>query len=141
VLSLLSTQLIDLLALSLHQHPDALQSQQSAVRDAHLARIEAYVRQHLTDPDLSPQKIAQACCISLRYLHLLFKDTGDSISQWIRDLRLQTAHEALSRADKSTSVAQIAYTTGFGDHAQFTHAFRKKFGHPPSDLLRAQRGK
>lgn len=141
VLSLMGTQLVDLLVLSLQQHPDALQSQQSAVRDAHLARIEAYVRQHLADPGLSPQQIAQACCISLRYLHLLFKDTGESVSQWIRDLRLQAAREALSRADKVTSVAQVAYSCGFGDHAQFTHAFRRKFGHTPSDLLRELRSK
>jgi AraC-like DNA-binding protein len=141
VMALLSTQLIDLLALSLPQHPDALQSHHSAVRDAHLARVETYVRQHLTDPDLSPQKIAQACSISLRYLHLLFKDTGESVSHWIRERRLQTAHEALSRGDKSTSVAHVAYAAGFSDHAQFTHAFRRKFGHAPSDLLRALRSK
>jgi AraC-like DNA-binding protein len=141
VLSLMGTQLIDLLAISLQQHPDVLQSTTSAVRDAHLARIEAHVRLHLCDPALSPDHIAQACGISLRYLHLLFKDTGESVSQWIRNLRLQSAHEALRSANATTSVAQIAYAVGFGDHAQFTHAFRNKFGHPPSDLLRQKRSK
>ncbi len=141
VLSLMGTQLIDLLAISLQQHPDALQSTTSAVRDAHLARIETHVRRHLCDPGLSPEHIAQACGISLRYLHLLFKDTGESVSQWIRDLRLQSAHEALSSANALTSVAQIAYAVGFGDHAQFTRAYRSKFGHPPSDVLRPLRGK
>jgi AraC-like DNA-binding protein len=141
VLSLMGTQLIDLLAVSLQQHPDALQSTTSAVRDAHLARIEAHVRRHLCDPSLSPEHIAQACGISRRYLHLLFKDTDESVSQWIRDLRLQSAHEALSSANALTSVAQIAYAVGFGDHAQFTHAFRKKFGRPPRDMLRLPRSK
>jgi len=141
LLSTMGTHLVDLLSLSLQQHPDALQSRQSAVRDAHLARIEAYVRQHLSDPELSPGAIAQGCGISPRYLHLLFKDTGDSVSQWIRELRLQFAHEALSRADRSTSVAQVAYAAGFGDHAKFTHAFSRKFGHAPSELLRAARAK
>lgn len=135
VLSLMGTQLVDLLAVSLQQHPDALQSTTSAVRDAHLARIEAHVRLHLRDPALSPDHIAQACGISLRYLHLLFKDTGESVSQWIRDLRLQSAQESLRSANAMTSIAQIAYAAGFGDHAQFTRAFRKKFGHPPSDML------
>ena len=137
----MGTQLIDLLAVSLQQHPDALQSSQSAVRDAHLVRIAAHVRRHLCDPELSPERIAQACGISLRYLHQLFKETGQSVSQWIRDLRLQSAHEALSRASRPTSVAQIAYATGFSDHAQFTHAFRKKFGHPPGEMLRQSRSK
>ncbi|VTU37648.1 Transcriptional activator NphR [Variovorax sp. PBS-H4] len=141
LLSMMGTHLIDLLSLSLQQHPDALQSEQSAVRDAHLVRIEAYVRRHLSDPELSPGTIAEGCGISPRYLHLLFKDTGEPVSQWIRGLRLQFAHEALNRADRSTSVAQIAYAAGFGDHAKFTHAFSRKFGHAPSELLRAARAK
>jgi AraC-like DNA-binding protein len=140
VMSLMGTQLVDLLAISLQAHPDALQSQQSAVRDAHLARVEAFVRQHLDDRSLSPQRIAEACGISLRYLHLLFKDTDESVSQWIRDLRLQSAREALARSDRRTSVAQVAYDAGFTDQAQFSHAFRRKFGHAPSDLLRKSRG-
>ena len=140
VVSLMGTQLVDLLAVSLQQHPDALQSLTSAVRDAHLARIEAHVRHHLCDPSLSPDHIAQGCGISLRYLHMLFRETGQSVSQWIRDLRLQSAHELLSGAVATKSIAQIAYTVGFGDQAQFSHAFRKKFGHPPSDLLRGKKG-
>ncbi|MCW5236279.1 AraC-like ligand-binding domain-containing protein [Verminephrobacter eiseniae] len=139
VRSLMASQLIDLLALSLQQHPDALQSSHSAVRDAHLARIDAHVHRHLSDPALSPQSIAQAGGISLRYLHQLFKDTGQSVAQWIRELRLQSAHEALSRANGQTTVAQIAYGAGFGDQAQFSHAFRKKFGHAPSEMLRSSR--
>lgn len=140
VMSLMGTQLVDLLGLALQQHPDALMSQQSAVRDAHLARVDAYVRQHLPDPALSPVMVAQACGISVRYLHLLFKDTGDSVSQWIRELRLQAAHEALTRAaDRRTTVAQIAYSVGFADQAQFSHAFRRKFQRTPSEVLRAAR--
>ncbi len=141
VLSLMGSQLIDLLAVSLQQHPDPLLSQQSAVRAAHLARIENFVRAHLADSGLAPQRIADACGVSLRYLHLLFKDTGDSVSQWIRDLRLQAAHEALSRADGRTSITRVAFDSGFGDQAQFSHAFRAKFGHAPSELLRASRPK
>lgn len=92
VRALMGTHFVDLLAMSLQNHPDALQSSQSAVRDAHLARIEEYVRLHLCDPDLSPDHIAQACGISLRYLHLLFKGAEASVCQWIREKRLQSAH-------------------------------------------------
>ncbi|MDE2397240.1 MAG: helix-turn-helix domain-containing protein [Burkholderiales bacterium] len=139
VMSLMGSQLVELLAVSLQGHPDALQSSHSAVRDAHLARIEAYVHQHLDDPELAPQQIADACGISLRYLHLLFKDTDESLSQWIRDQRLQLAHERLAAAAPRTSIAQIAYGLGFGDQAQFSHAFRRRYGYPPSELLRARR--
>lgn len=136
LLSTMGGHLVDLLALSLRDHPDVLQSQHSAVRDAHLSRIDGYVRRHLSDAELSPERIAQGCGISLRYLHTLFKDRDRSVSQWIRDLRLQFAHEALTRADRGTSVASVAYAAGFSDHAKFSNAFRSKFGHPPGELLR-----
>ena len=34
------------------------------------------------------------------------------------------------------SVAQVAGDCGFVDLAGFSHAFRRRFGHPPSELLR-----
>jgi len=92
------------------------------------------VRKNLCDPDLAPDSIAQACGISLRYLHLLFKDAEASVCQWIREKRLQSAYEMLQKAAPQTSIAQIAYAVGFSDHAQFSNAFRKKFGQAPSEL-------
>lgn len=39
----------------------------------HLERIRRYIAQHLTDPDLTPTRVAEANRISLRYLHWLFE--------------------------------------------------------------------
>jgi AraC-like DNA-binding protein len=135
-LALMGGQLIDLLSIALNEAPSALQSSLSIVRGAHLARIEAYVRQHLADPDLSPELLASQHGISLRYLHALFRDTGHSVAQWIRDLRLQAAFEQLQLASQGVSIAQIAYACGFNDQAQFNHAFRRRFDHPPGDVIR-----
>lgn len=138
--AVMEVHLVELLALALQEHPDALKSQQSAVRDAHLARIEAYIWQNLSDPGLTPTQVAKACRISVRYLHFLFSNTGRSVSEWIRDGRLQMAHEALQRSGKNCHVATIAYDCGFNDHPKFSHAFRKKFGYTPSELQRDIRG-
>ena len=134
-LSLIGTHLIDLLAISLQQHPDALQSNASPVREAHLVRIKAFILRNLADSALSPEGIARACSISPRYLHSLFKDTGESVSIWIKDQRLQAAYQALNSASSMTSIAQLAYGVGFSDQAHFSNAFRQKFGHPPSDMF------
>ncbi len=138
--AVMESHLLELLALALQQHPDALQSQQSAVRDAHLARIEAYIRQNISDSTLTPTKVAKACRISVRYLHSLFFETGRSVSEWIRDCRLQMAHETFQRTGKHSHVATVAYDCGFNDHPKFTHAFRKKYGYTPSELLKDIRG-
>lgn len=135
-MSLMGTQLLDLLATALKEAPSALQSSLSAVRTAHLARVEAFIRSHLSDPDLSPDLIASSNGISLRYLHDLFKDTGKSVSMWIRELRLQTAYEQICLTKGHLAVAQLAYNCGFTDHAQFSTAFKKRFERTPSQLFK-----
>lgn len=136
---LMGAQLIDLLSATLKEAPSVLQSSLSVVRSAHLTRIEAYVREHLANPALSPEALAGHHGISLRYLHALFKDTGQSVAQWIRDLRLQCAYEQLQTAPAGVSIAQLAYACGFNDQAQFNHAFKRCYGHAPSELLKTRR--
>ena len=138
-LSLMGTQIIDLLALALDQAANAAQSDIGAVRSAHVARVEAFVRQHLFDAELSPQRIAQACGISLRYLHEIFRGSGYTLSEMIRLRRLQAAYEQLSAAGPLTSIAQVAYGAGFGDQAQFSRLFRNHYGLSPSELIRQRR--
>ncbi len=54
-------QLIDLLVLAIKADDRVLGSGQSSVRNAHLARIEAYVRANLRDARLDPDRVARAC--------------------------------------------------------------------------------
>lgn len=138
-MSLMGTQIIDLLALSLSQGIDSSTSQLSSVRAAHCARVEAYIRNHLFESTLSPQRIADACGISLRYLHLVVSGDGQTVVEMIRVRRLHAAHEQLSSSGPLTSIAQVAYTSGFGDQAQFCRQFRQHYGLTPSDYLRQRR--
>lgn len=132
-------QLTELLAITLENDPRVLQSGNSAVRSAHLRRVEEYTRRNLQDPGLTPEQIAKACAISTRYLHLLFKDTDRTVSQWIKELRLQAAHDHLLRAAGSTQIGQIAYQWGFADQAQFCNAFKTYFGIKPSELRKTKK--
>lgn len=134
-----ATQLADLLSLVLKGDPRILQSTGSSVKNAHLARIEQYLRRNLSDSELSAQSAAAACGISVRYLHLLFKDTDLTFAQWVREHRLHMAHEALTRGAGHVSIAQIAYQHGFNDHAQFSSAFKKKYGCSPTEAMKAER--
>jgi AraC-like DNA-binding protein len=133
--SLAGTQLADLLAMVLEGDTRILNSTSSSIKAVHLARVEQHLREHLSDPELSVQSTAAACGISMRYLHLLFKETDWTFSQWVREHRLQLAYESLRRATGKVSVAQLAYHVGFNDHAQFTRAFRAKYSRTPSDVL------
>ncbi len=127
-------QLVDLLALALQSDERILTSGLSSVRAAHLTRIEAFVRRKIDDPDLGPDQVAAGCGISVRYLHELLRDTNQTLGQWIRDQRLQAAHEDLESAADTRTIAEIAYARGFSDQAQFSRAFRANFGLTPRDV-------
>ncbi len=126
-------QLVDLLVLALKDDERTLTAGASAVRAAHLARIESFIRNHIGDPDLDPEAIARACRISTRYLHELFRDTNQTLGSWIRDRRLEACRESLADPAQKRTVAEIAYQGGFGDQAQFSRAFKAQYGLPPRE--------
>lgn len=125
--------MLDLVVLALQDNQQALGSQMTSVRTGHMVRIEHFIRQHLADRDLSADVVASACGISLRYLHQLFSQSGGSVSQWIRELRLQ----ACDRELRDLYRHEIAYRWGFSDHAQFSKHYKLHFGHTPKET-RAQ---
>ena len=130
-------QLMDMLALSLSQ--GAPDSSVSVVRRAHLARMEAFLRASLARRDLGPDVVAKACGISTRYLHDLLRDTGRTLGEWRLALRLDAASKAL-RHRRRDSIATIAYELGFADHAQFSRAFKTRFGCTPTQWRAAMEG-
>lgn len=130
-------QLVDLLALAIQSDERVLTSGTSTVH-AHLARIEGFVRRHIDDPELGPDQVAVGCGISIRYLHELLRDTNTTLGQWIRDTRLQAAMEDLQNPADRRAIGEIAYARGFPDQAQFSRAFRARFGVTPKEArLRA----
>ena len=105
---LLAQQLVDLLVCSVQEDARVLDPGDSAVRAAHLCRIEAYARRHLADCDLGPERVAQACGISVRYLHALYRDVGQTFMQWLHEQRLDRAEQTLRGPARPVSVAGVA---------------------------------
>ncbi|MFC4625234.1 AraC family transcriptional regulator [Daeguia caeni] len=126
-------QLVDLLVLAIKADERVLVSGSSTVRSAHLARIEAYIRANLQDFRMDPERIARACGISTRYLHELFRDTGTTVRNWIREQRLLACRDALADPNNVQTAAEIAYSWGFSDQTQFSRAFKAQFNVPPGE--------
>lgn len=133
----LGRQMLELLVLTLEEGGDASQSSTSAVRAAHVRRIEAFVRRNLANPALSPDLIAEGCGISKRYLHELFTDLNGTVSQFIREEQLIAARDMLGLPGTG-SIADIAYRFGFSDQAQFSRLFRDRFKQTPSGYRASQ---
>ena len=95
--------------------------------------IIAYVHAHLDDPRLSRGGLAAAHRMSPRTLDRLFAGQPWSVSEYIRNERLQAVHRDLQDPRLAQrSVAALAARWCFVDAAHFSRLFRQHFGYPPS---------
>ncbi|MDQ0579458.1 helix-turn-helix domain-containing protein [Streptomyces rishiriensis] len=99
-----------------------------------LGRVLEYVEIHLTDPDLSPEVIARAHHISVRYLHKLFKDEGTTVGRWILRRRLEECRRDLMRYGRGgRTIAAVAARWGFPSATHFSRVFRSAYGMSPRE--------
>ena len=111
-------------------------SSRTARRAAMCGEVRRYIRGHLQEASLGPDSIAVAHAMSVRALHALFEDSGDSICGLIRHERLARCREDLELADGG-SVTEIAFRWGFHDAAHFARVFKAHYDQTPSDVRRA----
>jgi AraC-like DNA-binding protein len=107
-----------------------------SVRAANYARARRIIRARLENSDLRIEDVARECGISLRYLHELFSSDGNTVSQYLKQQRLQRARYLLDRASELTTVTDISLSCGFSNVSQFSTAFRQAFSIPPRDVMR-----
>ncbi|MGW5421758.1 helix-turn-helix domain-containing protein [Streptomyces sp. NPDC003943] len=98
-----------------------------------LSRIHAHIEEHLMDPDLSPESIARAHHISVRYLQRLFQKDGSTVSQWVRQRRLESCRFELGRSTRRITMAAMAHRWGFSSPSHFSRTFRGAYGMSPSE--------
>ncbi|MGO1543503.1 MAG: helix-turn-helix domain-containing protein [Gulosibacter sp.] len=110
-------------------------------RRALLQRIRDNIDEQLSDPDLSPNTIAAAAFISVRHLHNLFQDQGQTVASYVRTRRLERCYLDLTNPDNAeVPVAAIGARWGFKDAAHFSRAFKGAYGENPSSVRRQALG-
>ncbi|MFD0200984.1 MULTISPECIES: helix-turn-helix transcriptional regulator [Saccharothrix] len=93
-----------------------------------------YMREHLADPTLSADRVAEALFISRRRLYQLFDD-GQGVSERIRGLRIDRARALLADPAKAArGIGEIAKDCGFVSAAHFSRTFRQVVGQTPSEF-------
>jgi AraC-like DNA-binding protein len=93
---------------------------------------EEYIESHLSDVDLSPDRIAEALHVSSRTLHRVFEAEGTSVGLWIRNRRLEQCRLDLAdSALREVPVSHIASRWGLWDPSHFSRLFKTCFGQSP----------
>ncbi|MFI6937252.1 helix-turn-helix domain-containing protein [Streptomyces sp. NPDC050287] len=91
----------------------------------------------LAEPQLSPAMLARELNVSLRTLHRAFAETGESVTAYIRDRRLEEARLALTARSGRLSVSELAAHWQFADSSHFIRAFKKRYGQTPTEYARS----
>ncbi|MFD8971298.1 helix-turn-helix domain-containing protein [Streptomyces sp. NPDC059593] len=131
---------VDLLTVLVRERQGLLNPHASEVARGMLARIKDYILRHLADPGLSPEMIAGAHHMSVRYLHKIFEAEGTTVSRWIHRERLERCRRELSGQSRSApTVSAVAQRWGFVNPSHFSRAFRTAYGMSPRDWLSSTR--
>jgi len=105
-------------------------------------RVRAYIRSHITNPDLNIGQIAQTMNCSERYIYKVFEQKGTTPDRYLWDTRLARCLELIRDASESRhTISDIAFSHGFNSSAHFSRAFKAKFGFSASELRRKEANK
>jgi AraC-like DNA-binding protein len=96
-----------------------------------------FTLENIRNPELSPTTVAQYLGISTRYLHALFKPEGVSVSDWIKNARIEGVKAEIARhIRQEVNMTSLAFNWGFNDLSTFYRHFKKSTGLPPGEYVK-----
>lgn len=105
--------------------------QKGPVHSVQIVKCMDYIGQHLHEK-ISMDDLANYVNLNETYLSKLFrKETGLSVSEYIRDKKVEEAMGLLRFSEKSS--IEIATDLGFSSHSYFISVFKKVTGETPKD--------
>lgn len=97
-----------------------------------ITNLENEVEANLNNEQFGVEELADKVNMSRSHLHRkLKKETGQSISQFIREYRLRKAHDLL--VHENLTSAEVAYKVGFGSATYFSKAYNDLYGFSPGE--------
>ncbi|MFJ5808673.1 helix-turn-helix domain-containing protein [Streptomyces sp. NPDC093093] len=109
-----------------------------AMDDTLASRVLAHARRHLTDRDLTPERLAAEHAVSVRQLYAVLSREGISLEQWLITERLALARRMLASARYTgLTVAAVAARCGFAGASHFSRRFQAAYGLTPSEWRRS----
>ncbi|MGI6006826.1 MAG: response regulator transcription factor [Ruminococcus sp.] len=92
--------------------------------------VKAYIQEHYTEP-IKLEELAELVGFNSAYLSTMFKkETGQTITEYILEVRMEQARELLKQKD--IKINDIPEMIGLGDAKYFAKQFKKVSGLTPS---------
>ncbi|MFY9151721.1 MAG: helix-turn-helix transcriptional regulator [Prolixibacteraceae bacterium] len=95
-------------------------------------KLQSIVEANLANENFGVEDLVRESGMSHSNLHRKLRaSSNQSISQFIREVRLIKARELLQRND--LTISEISYQVGFGSPTYFNKCFHEYFGHSPGE--------
>ena len=96
-------------------------------------QVIEYIELHYQDMDLNLNRLAEEVFLSSSYLSALFKKgTGQTISDYISNIRISHAKEMLIKTDYK--ISEISEYVGYINQFYFSSCFKKSVGVSPQEF-------
>lgn len=130
----LGVSLLDILSVTLAEHFGTTTAP-GIQRKKYFLRACSYINEHVDDASLNPSQIASATGMSVRYLHMLFRENNSTVTKYMFRRRLARCYDDLvDPAKLHLSVTSIAHAHGFKTSAHFARKFADTYGRTPSSV-------
>ena len=104
--------------------------------DPFIRQVRQIIEKHLQESQFSIKDLCQEVGMSHSQLHRRLSGAkGQSISKFIRSIRLQKAKELL--LDPKLTITAVAYDTGFRDPDYFFRVFKQTFEMTPNEFRKS----
>ncbi len=136
-----NTVMTGLLEAHRHNYSGQLRRVTSSVIPGHVRRAQAYMLANLDRP-LEIDEIAAYAGVSARNLQIAFKRFLSMAPMvYLRNTRLQRAHEDLLQGRRRDSVTEIAERWGMTHLGRFSQYYKSRYGCSPQDTLKSARAR
>ena len=100
--------------------------------DRFIVSLVKAVEDHIDDSEFGIRELCDSTKYSHQQVYRKVKAlTGESVNEFIRDVRLKRAAQYLEQGDMR--ISDVMYGVGFSSHSYFTKCFREKFGVSPKE--------
>ncbi|MEZ5039312.1 MAG: tetratricopeptide repeat protein [Saprospiraceae bacterium] len=108
--------------------------------DPFTRKVRQIIEAHLQDPRFGLKELCQEVGVSHSHLHRKLSSlTGQSVSKFIRNIRLEKAKSLL--LDSNLTITAVAYDTGFKDPDYFFRVFKQAFDLTPNEYRKVEQNK
>jgi signal transduction histidine kinase/DNA-binding response OmpR family regulator len=102
-------------------------------------KLNEIIDNNLEKPDFGHEELSRLIYMSKSQIYRKVQAvTHQTVHEYIRNRRLLKAKELLKKG--AHKVSEVAYLTGFYDHAQFTRSFKKHYSISPSEFMKSEQG-